>query len=77
MADPLLGGPPPLVSAPEDNEGSRILTATIATTALAFVTVVMRLFVRLGMIRNFGWDVSIRTLIVADDKVADDNRTPR
>lgn len=57
MADPS-AGPPPLVSAPHENEGSRILAATLATTALALITVGARLFVRLGIIRNFGWDVS-------------------
>lgn len=67
MADPSLGGPPPLISAPEDNEGSRILAATIATTVPAFITVVMRLFVRLGMIHNVGWDVSRGSFVGVDD----------
>lgn len=47
----------PLVSNPDEDDGPRILAATLIVTSVALITVAARLYVRLGMIRNFGWDV--------------------
>jgi hypothetical protein len=44
---------------PDENQGPTILGATLTVTIAAFLTVVARLYVRLRMIRNVGWDVSI------------------
>ncbi|RKU47246.1 hypothetical protein DL546_008779 [Coniochaeta pulveracea] len=56
---------PSPVSNPADNEGPRILAATLAITALALITVTVRLHVRLGMIRSFGWDDGLMTFAMA------------
>jgi hypothetical protein len=50
---------PSPISHPADNEGPRILAATLTVTALALLAVTARLYVRLGMIRSFGWDVRL------------------
>lgn len=47
-----------LISNPNDNESSRIVAAVATVTSVATATVVARLYVRLYMIRSFGWDVS-------------------
>jgi hypothetical protein len=47
---------------PNESEGPTILGATLTVTIAAFITVVARLYVRLRMIRNVGWDVSIPQL---------------
>lgn len=56
------GGPPPsfppLISNPADDEGPRILAATLTTCIAAFIAVSARCYVRGFMIRSFGWDVS-------------------
>lgn len=60
MADaetPPSGLPPPF-SNPEDDDSARILGAVTTVTSLALVIVLARFYVRLFMIRNFGWDVS-------------------
>jgi hypothetical protein len=44
---------------PDENQGPTILGATFTVTIAAFITVVARLYVRLRMIRNVGWDVSM------------------
>jgi hypothetical protein len=46
------------VQYPKENEGSAILGATLTVTIVALITFITRLYVRLRMIRNVGWDVS-------------------
>lgn len=46
-----------MISNPNDNEGPRILGATITITAWALIVVIFRCYVRIIMIRNFGLDV--------------------
>ncbi|KAF4983407.1 hypothetical protein FZEAL_1136 [Fusarium zealandicum] len=48
--------PPPLPSNPNENAGPEIIAATSVVVALATIAVVARLYVRLSMIRNIGWD---------------------
>ncbi|KAF2109161.1 hypothetical protein BDV96DRAFT_652019 [Lophiotrema nucula] len=45
-----------LQNPPNENEGSAILGATFTVTIVALVTMITRLYVRLRMIRNVGWD---------------------
>ncbi|KAF2806512.1 uncharacterized protein BDZ99DRAFT_394327 [Mytilinidion resinicola] len=47
---------PPLPNYPNDNQGPIILATTGTVTALALITLALRLFVRIRMIRNVGWD---------------------
>jgi hypothetical protein len=47
---------------PNETEGPTILGATLTVTIAAFITIVARLYVRLRMIRNVGWDVSMPEL---------------
>ncbi|KAK3381238.1 hypothetical protein B0H63DRAFT_198040 [Podospora didyma] len=56
---------PPPVSIPWENDGPRILGATIAITSLALITYSARMWVRLVMVRNIGWDDSIMTFAMA------------
>ncbi|KAI6363091.1 hypothetical protein MCOR25_006034 [Pyricularia grisea] len=49
-------GFPPPISNPADDEGPRILAATLTTCIAAFITVSARCYVRCFMIRSFGWD---------------------
>ena len=49
-------GGPPLISIPWENEGPRILGATLSITTIALLTVVARQYVRLFLIRSPGWD---------------------
>ncbi|KAB5578896.1 hypothetical protein GE09DRAFT_563600 [Coniochaeta sp. 2T2.1] len=51
----------PLVSNPAEDDGPRILGATLTVTIVALITVATRLYVRFGMIRNFGWDDGLMT----------------
>jgi hypothetical protein len=44
---------------PNENQGPTILGATLTVTIAAFLTVIARLYVRLRMIRNIGWDVNV------------------
>jgi hypothetical protein len=44
---------------PNENQGPTILGATMTVTIAALVTMIARLYVRIRMIRNVGWDVSI------------------
>lgn len=53
----------PIANYPNENEGPTILAATLTVTSLALVTLIIRLFVRIRMIRNVGWDDY--TMIVA------------
>ncbi|KAL1799532.1 hypothetical protein ACET3X_003569 [Alternaria dauci] len=39
-----------------ENEGTTILTSTLAVTTVAMITTIARLYVRIKMIRNVGWD---------------------
>jgi len=54
-------GGPHLPSNPDENAGPRILGATFAITALALITYIARMCVRLIVVRNAGLDV--RTII--------------
>jgi hypothetical protein len=45
---------------PNESQGPTILGATLTVTIAAFITIIARLYVRLRMIRNVGWDVSCR-----------------
>jgi hypothetical protein len=44
---------------PNENQGPTILGATMTVTIAALITMIARLYVRIRMIRNVGWDVSI------------------
>ncbi|KAF1940907.1 hypothetical protein EJ02DRAFT_378708 [Clathrospora elynae] len=54
---------------PDENQGPNILSATLTVTSVALITVLARLYVRLRMIRNFGWDdyamISAMSLCIA------------
>ncbi|KAH7127010.1 hypothetical protein B0J11DRAFT_291617 [Dendryphion nanum] len=41
---------------PDENEGHQILAATLTVTIVALITMVARLYVRVRMIKNMGWD---------------------
>jgi hypothetical protein len=41
----------------DENKGPAILAATLTVTVAAVITMVTRMYVRIGMIRNVGWDV--------------------
>jgi hypothetical protein len=51
--------PVPILSNPDVNEGPKILGAVSAVTALAFIIVLQRFYVRIFMVHNAGWDVSV------------------
>jgi len=42
-----------------EDEGPKILGATLTVTIIALLTFVTRMYVRIKLIRNVGWDVSI------------------
>lgn len=42
---------------PHENAGPQILGATLTVTIVALITMAVRLYVRIKMIRNVGWDV--------------------
>lgn len=44
---------------PDENQGPTILGATLSVFILAVITTIARLYVRIRMIRNVGWDVSV------------------
>lgn len=46
--------PPPMGTSP--SQSSHLLISTIATTSFAAVFVFGRLYTRLALTRNFGWD---------------------
>ncbi|KAF2496333.1 hypothetical protein BU16DRAFT_609132 [Lophium mytilinum] len=54
---------PPIPNYPNENAGPTILATCGTVTALALITLAIRLFVRIRMIRNVGWDDY--TMIVA------------
>jgi hypothetical protein len=41
----------------DENKGPAILAATLTVTVAAVITMATRMYVRIGMIRNVGWDV--------------------
>lgn len=47
------------VTRPDENQGPTIMAATLTVTVAALITMIARLYVRLSMIRNIGWDVSV------------------
>ncbi|CAI6335951.1 unnamed protein product [Periconia digitata] len=51
-----MASPGVMVQHPNENEGPRILGATLTVTILAFVTMLSRLCVRIKIIHNVGWD---------------------
>ncbi|KAH8732978.1 hypothetical protein GQ44DRAFT_781737 [Phaeosphaeriaceae sp. PMI808] len=60
-------GPPPTIPfRPNENQGPAILGATLAFTIFALLTVIARLYVRIRMIRNVGWDdyVMVSTMVL-------------
>jgi len=61
-----MAAPGPAVQYPNENEGPKILGATLGITSLALITMIARLYVRLRMIRNVGWDVSSPTVYATD-----------
>lgn len=52
-----------LPSNPNDDGSKDILAATIFIISLATITVLARLYVRVFVIRNTGWDVRCRRLL--------------
>ncbi|PVI01949.1 hypothetical protein DM02DRAFT_523893 [Periconia macrospinosa] len=44
---------------PQENYGPAVLGATITVTIVALITLIVRLYVRVKMIRNVGWDVTL------------------
>jgi hypothetical protein len=48
---------------PNENQGPTILGATMTVTIAALITMIARLFVRIHMIRNIGWDVSVSPVV--------------
>jgi hypothetical protein len=53
---------PPVPSNPKENGVKDILAATVFIITLSTITVLARLYVRLLVIRNTGWDVSLQPL---------------
>ncbi|TDZ32628.1 hypothetical protein CTRI78_v011759 [Colletotrichum trifolii] len=53
------------VSNPDENEGPTVLAATLTVTCVALLTVGARLWVRVGLIHNFGLDDGFMTLAMA------------
>ncbi|KAL2270522.1 hypothetical protein VTJ83DRAFT_2706 [Remersonia thermophila] len=47
---------PPLPSNPAENDGPRILGATLTVTTIAVLTSIARIYVRTNMVRSFGLD---------------------
>ena len=56
MPPTMVTGLPPGSGLPDVNRGPRILGAITTTTILALITVVMRLYVRIWMLRKPGFD---------------------
>ncbi len=43
---------------PDENQGPKILASTGTLTALALTTLIARMYVRIKIVENVGWDVS-------------------
>ncbi|OCL11955.1 hypothetical protein AOQ84DRAFT_313007 [Glonium stellatum] len=54
-----------VVNYPNEDQGPTILAITLTVTSLALVTLIIRLFVRIRMIRNVGWDDYMMVLAMA------------
>ncbi|KAJ9134127.1 Integral membrane family protein [Pleurostoma richardsiae] len=54
-----------LVSDPSEDEAPAILAGTLVVTGMALVTLGARLYVRLAMIKNFGWDDAFMSFAMA------------
>ncbi|KAF6803771.1 integral membrane family protein [Colletotrichum sojae] len=54
-----------LVSNPAQNEGPKILAATLTVTTAALIVVLARLYVRIGIIHSFGTDDAVTTFAMA------------
>jgi hypothetical protein len=52
--------PPPDPNMTDENQGPAILGATLTVTIVALITTSTRMYVRIRMIRNVGWDVRSR-----------------
>jgi hypothetical protein len=50
--------PPPLAGwdQPDDNNGPKLIAATAVVTGFALISVILRLWVRVGIIKSVGWD---------------------
>jgi hypothetical protein len=59
MEDPHLGVPLEAPSNPNEDERARIIAAVATVTFVAAITVAVRLYVRMKMLRSLGWDVSV------------------
>ena len=46
------------ISNPNVDESAKLVAAVATVTSVAAATVAARLYVRISMIRSFGWDVS-------------------
>ena len=56
---------------PNEDQGPVILGATLTVTIAALITIATRLYVRLSMIRNVGWDdyVMISAMLLVSHSV--------
>lgn len=55
-----MGSELPVKSAyPHENDGPRILGAVLGITTIAVITMTARLYVRIKLISNVGWDVGL------------------
>lgn len=52
---------PPLPSNPDENDGPRIVAATMVVTMAALITYLARMWVRVIMVRSPGLDVSVES----------------
>jgi hypothetical protein len=59
MEDLHFGLPMEAPSNPNEDESGRIVAAVATVTSIAVITVVVRLYVRLKILRSLGWDVSV------------------
>jgi len=41
---------------PDDNHGPRLIAATAVVTMMALISVILRIWVRAGIIKSVGWD---------------------
>lgn len=50
--------PPPLAGwdQPDDNYGPKLVGATAVVTIFALISVILRLWVRVGIVKSVGWD---------------------
>ena len=56
--------PPNAQNLPHENEGPNILAATLTVTIVALLTFATRLYVRLRIIRNVGWDDYVMAFVM-------------